>query len=190
MNRIYQIFCFWLSVVVHLSFQTFSTEDVNAVLRPLAIHPSYMVVNRSDRNISPWKFTQWVWCLFVSWQYSFSRSHPGPAQQEVKQARPSPLHISPAVRIMSQKTSHTLFILTRYKHWALHSAAYDPSVSQYVFTITEKAPTRAVSRLEAPTCANTFKTLLRHYAKQALTPSKYTWNWVPNCDCTTSPINR
>ena len=36
-------------------------------------------------------------------------------------------------------------------------------------TITEKAPTRAFSWLKAPTSAFTFKTLLRHYAKQALT---------------------
>ena len=37
------------------------------------------------------------------------------------------------------------------------------------FTITEKAPTRAFSWFKAPTSAFTFKTLLRHYAKQALT---------------------
>ena len=37
-------------------------------------------------------------------------------------------------------------------------------------TITEKAPTWAFSWLKAPTSAFTFKTLLRHYAKQALTP--------------------
>ena len=37
-------------------------------------------------------------------------------------------------------------------------------------TITEKAPTRAFSCLKAPTSAFTFKTLLRHYAKRALTP--------------------
>ena len=44
------------------------------------------------------------------------------------------------------------------------------SVPQPVFTITEKAPTRAFSWLKAPTSAFTFKTLLRHYANQALTP--------------------
>ena len=37
------------------------------------------------------------------------------------------------------------------------------------FVITEKAPTRAFSWLKAATTAFTFKTLLRHYAKQALT---------------------
>ena len=36
-------------------------------------------------------------------------------------------------------------------------------------TITEKASTRAFSWLKAPTSAFTFKTLLRHYAKQVLT---------------------
>ena len=45
-----------------------------------------------------------------------------------------------------------------------------PSVSQSVFTITEKAPTRAFSWLKAPTSTFTFKTLIRHYAEQALTP--------------------
>ena len=38
------------------------------------------------------------------------------------------------------------------------------------FTITETAATRAVSWLKTPTSAFTFKTLLRHYAKRALTP--------------------
>ena len=37
-------------------------------------------------------------------------------------------------------------------------------------TITEKAPTRAFSWLKAPTSTFTFKTLLRHYAKRAMTP--------------------
>ena len=37
-------------------------------------------------------------------------------------------------------------------------------------TIMEKAPTRAFSWLKAPTSAFTFKTLLRHFAKRALTP--------------------
>ena len=38
------------------------------------------------------------------------------------------------------------------------------------FVITEKAPTRAFSWLKAATTAFTYKTLLRHYAKRALTP--------------------
>ena len=38
------------------------------------------------------------------------------------------------------------------------------------FVITDKVPTRAFSWLKAATTAFTFKTLLRHYAKRALTP--------------------
>ena len=38
------------------------------------------------------------------------------------------------------------------------------------FVIAEKAPTRAFSWLKAASTAFTFKTLLRHYAKRALTP--------------------
>ena len=38
------------------------------------------------------------------------------------------------------------------------------------FVVTEKAPTRAFSWLKAAITAFTFKTLLRHYAKRALTP--------------------
>ena len=38
------------------------------------------------------------------------------------------------------------------------------------FVISEKAPTRVFSWLKVATTAFTFKTLLRHYAKQVLTP--------------------
>ena len=41
---------------------------------------------------------------------------------------------------------------------------------QVGFTIMKKAPTRAFSWLKAATAAFTFKTLLRHNAKRALTP--------------------
>ena len=41
------------------------------------------------------------------------------------------------------------------------------------FVVTEKAPTRAFSCLKVPNRASTFKTLLRHYAKQMLTHGKY-----------------
>ena len=54
----------------------------------------------------------------------------------------------------------------------LDSAANDSSV----FTIIEKA-LRAFSWLKVPTSAFVFKTLLRHYAKQALTHGKFMWNW-------------
>ena len=54
------------------------------------------------------------------------------------------------------------------QEWQLAAAVLysAPSVPQPVFTITEKA----FSWLKAPTNTFTFKTLLRHYAKWALTP--------------------
>ena len=52
-----------------------------------------------------------------------------------------------------------------------HTTVYTNAVKRSIgFTITEKAPTRTFSSLKAPTSAFTFKTLLRHYAKRALTP--------------------
>ena len=54
-----------------------------------------------------------------------------------------------------------------------HDSAADTSASKSSirrFVITEKALTRAFSWLKAATTAFTFKTLLRHYAKRALTP--------------------
>ena len=51
---------------------------------------------------------------------------------------------------------------------AVPSSASKSSIRRFV--ITEKDPTRAFSCLKAPTSAFTFKTLLRHYAKQTLTP--------------------
>ena len=49
------------------------------------------------------------------------------------------------------------------------------------FVITEKAPTRAFSWLKeaTTTTAFTFKTLLRHYAKRALTPRSLNVKLVP-----------
>ena len=49
------------------------------------------------------------------------------------------------------------------------------------FEITEKAPTRAFSWLKPATTAFTFMTLLRHYAKQALT--------IPHDNCVADPIS-
>ena len=48
------------------------------------------------------------------------------------------------------------------------SSAWKSSIRRFV--IMEKAPSRAFSWLKAATTAFTFKTLLRHYAKRALTP--------------------
>ena len=52
--------------------------------------------------------------------------------------------------------------------WNVVTSASERSIRRFV--ITEKAPTRAFSWLKAVTTAFTFKTLLRHYAKRALTP--------------------
>ena len=57
------------------------------------------------------------------------------------------------------------------------SAADDPSVSQPVFTITEKVPTRAFSWLKAATSAFTPKTL--HYKDTMLNGSQPT---VSRCE--------
>ena len=57
-------------------------------------------------------------------------------------------------------------VLTQFMY--LDSSASKRSIRRFV--ITEKAPTRAFSWLKAATTAFLFKTLLRHYAKWALTP--------------------
>ena len=53
------------------------------------------------------------------------------------------------------------------------------------FVITEKAPTRAFSWLKAATTAFTFKTLLRHYAKRALTSRVLLHDYEPSRSSTT-----
>ena len=69
------------------------------------------------------------------------------------------------------KTGNCLFGLQTERSEAVEIVPQiDPSVPQPVFTIMEEAPTRAFSWLKAPTSSFTFKTQLRHYAKQALTP--------------------
>ena len=61
--------------------------------------------------------------------------------------------------------------LSVYSYTTCYSYATSASKSSIRrFVITEKAPTRAFSWLKVATTAFTFKTLLRHYAKRALTP--------------------
>ena len=71
---------------------------------------------------------------------------------------------------MLQLSTHTKtkIIPLHGKICALYTSAPKSSIRRFV--ITEKAPTRAFSWLKAATTAFTFKALLRHYAKQALTP--------------------
>ena len=59
----------------------------------------------------------------------------------------------------------------RTRGWRRISSAVKRSIDSTTgCTITEKAATRAFSWLKAPFSAFTFKKLLRHYAKRALTP--------------------
>ena len=64
-----------------------------------------------------------------------------------------------------------MFLARESQMWRRFTILYSASKSSIRrFVITEKAPTRAFSWLKAATTAFTFKTLLRHYAKWALTP--------------------
>ena len=68
---------------------------------------------------------------------------------------------------------HSRFLFAMYALYAGLVLGPEDSASKSSirrFVITEKAPTRAFSWLKAATTAFTIKTLLRHYAKQALTP--------------------
>ena len=56
------------------------------------------------------------------------------------------------------------------------------------FVITEKAPTRAFSWLKVASTAFTFKTLLRHYAKQTL--DSIVFYVIPYDNCAADPISR
>ena len=58
--------------------------------------------------------------------------------------------------------------ISTFGQLSVSSSAWKMSIRRFV--ITEKAPIRAFSWLKAATTAFTFKTLLRHYAKRALTP--------------------
>ena len=74
----------------------------------------------------------------------------------------------------SLKLRGSVFSALSSAYWALNTldkvrnSASKSSIRRFV--ITEKAPTRAFSWLKVVTTAFTFKTLLRHYAKWALTP--------------------
>ena len=66
-------------------------------------------------------------------------------------------------QLCSNLCKSSLFVSCRVKVVCGLVLCSAQSVPEPVFTITEKAHTR----LKAPTSAFTFKTLLRHYAKQA-----------------------
>ena len=88
------------------------------------------------------------------------------------------------VQLYLSRASGRMVWLVYAQHWVVMAQACSqpsPSSSSRIlisasrrtirrFVITEKAPTRAFSWLKPATTAFTFKTLLRHYAKRALTP--------------------
>ena len=91
-----------------------------------------------------------------------------PIQIWQKQTRMQTVHLFPHIVsvLVLNELGHVL------QQEAVHLAAAACSASKRSirrFVITEKAPTRAFSWLKAATTAFTFKTLLRHYAKRALT---------------------
>ena len=79
-------------------------------------------------------------------------------------------HCSCSLRTLSPEVGNIDQVtLSRGGCWLLVTIGASKS-SIRRFVITEKAPTGAFSWLNAATTAFTFKTLLRHYAKRALTP--------------------
>ena len=78
---------------------------------------------------------------------------------------PSQMHVTTSLVVDLDTCSH---MLTLQLWCRLRISASKSFIRRFI--ITEKAPTRAFSLLKAATTAFTFKTLLRHYAKQALTP--------------------
>ena len=100
-------------------------------------------------------------------------------QNLLKAAGASPLMIVLMVNNLSSFSSwkspsemHFCFcvecVKVRLLQESVASSASKSSIRRFV--ITEKAPTRAFSWLKVAATAFTFKTLLRHYAKRALTP--------------------
>ena len=65
-------------------------------------------------------------------------------------------------------SADSIYLVRCHRGVIPHYSASKTSILRFV--ITEKASTRAFSWLKAATTTFTFKTLLRHYAKWALTP--------------------
>ena len=66
-----------------------------------------------------------------------------------------------------------LFVcLSALASWRVFSTELETNLCEF-FTIMEKSPTMAFSWMKAATTAFKFKNLLRHYARRALTHSKY-----------------
>ena len=82
--------------------------------------------------------------------------------------------LSPVLCSLQDWPQSDQWSVTRCRHdhgaAAWRSVLFRKSINRWSCTITEKAPTRAFSWLEAAITTFTFKTLLRHYAEWALTP--------------------
>ena len=110
--------------------------------------------------------------IFCSFNQMFSRpSIPEPELSAHQLAASPQWPISHHLKLLVT-THHQGNIFLNIIYLLVVTSAVKLIVSHSVFTITEKAPTRALSWLKAPTSAFTFKTLLIHYAKEALTPQE------------------
>ena len=92
---------------------------------------------------------------------------PVPGCHRVCSVQASPRN-SPTFSHIATSTRDTSTQMTRHRWMEINISASKSYIRRFV--ITEKAPARAFSYLKAATTAFTFKTLLRHYAKRALTP--------------------
>ena len=75
-----------------------------------------------------------------------------------------------SILVMAPPTAATHCLLHELWNRRLELSSSASKMSIQRFVITEKAPTRVFSWLKAATTAFTFKTILRNYAKWALTP--------------------
>ena len=103
-------------------------------------------------------------------QYSTVQHYVPLEQQSSSRSPPHfPLSRLPMVQLLTSRSWQVRPCIAATKTSSYtEEAKNDPSV----LTITKKALTRAFSQLKAPTSAFTLKTLITHYAKQALTHSK------------------
>ena len=84
----------------------------------------------------------------------------------------APLHVAVEAEVLLQVeegVQHLQSVQWSGNHGAVVTLVL-LTINRQSCTITEEAPTRAFSWLKAPISAFTFRTLLRQYAKRALTP--------------------
>ena len=133
--------------------------------QPIPIYCCQVEIKRKCRDLSKYYFypDQWPWRIQrVALITDFC----------------APLHTSATTILIwcntqpwfvwTQDVSAAGYCVDNAAVWALNTSASKSSIRRFV--ITEKDPTRAFSWLKAATNAFTFKTLLRHNAKQVSTP--------------------